>query len=158
MTDIQTPKKPFKPSGLASKFEAPKYDLPTMEVPEVVREFAEKGVQQAKDAYDRIKTAAEEATNILEDTYATASKGVAEYNLKALEALRANTNASFDYAQQLMGVKTLSEAVELSASHVRKQFDALTTQSKELSTLVAKVGTDAAEPIKAGVSKTFKVQ
>ena len=157
MTDIQTAKKPFKPAG-APKFEIPKYDLPNMEVPEVMREFAEKGVQQAKDAYDRIKTAAEDATNILEDTYATASRGAAEYNLKALDALRSNINSSFDYVQQLMGVKTLSEAVELSASHVRKQFDALTAQSKELSSLVTKVQSEAAEPIKAGVAKTFKTQ
>ena len=105
MTEIQTAKKPFKPAA-TPKFEMPKYDLPTMEVPEAMREFAEKGVQQAKDAYDRMKTAAEEATNMLEDTYATASKGAAEFNLKALDALRANFNASFDYMQQLMGVKT----------------------------------------------------
>lgn len=157
MTEIQTAKKPFKPAA-TPKFEMPKYDLPTMEVPEAMREFAEKGVQQAKDAYDRIKTAAEEATNMLEDTYATASKGAAEFNLKALDALRANFNASFDYMQQLMGVKTLSEAVELSASHVRKQFDALTAQGKELSSLATKVQTDTAEPIKAGVSKSFKTQ
>jgi phasin len=157
MTEIQTPKKPFKPAG-TPKFEMPKYDLPTMEVPEAVREFAEKGMQQAKEAYDRMKTAAEEATNMLEDTYATASKGAAEFNLKALDALRTNINASFDYVQQLMGVKTLSEAVELSASHVRKQFDALTAQGKELSTLATKVQTDAAEPIKVGVTKTFKTQ
>jgi phasin len=157
MTEIQTPKKPFKPTG-TPKFEMPKYDLPTMEVPEAMREFAEKGVQQAKEAYDRMKTAAEEATNILEDTYATASKGAAEFNLKALDALRANINASFDYVQQLMGVKTVSEAVELSASHMRKHFDALTAQGKELSSLATKVQTDTAEPIKAGVSKTFKTQ
>jgi phasin len=154
MSEIQTPKKPFKPAG-APKFETA---VPTLEVPEVVREFAEKGVQQAKDAYDRIKTAAEEATNMLEDTYATASKGAAELNVKALEALRANINASFDYVQQLMGVKTLSEAVELSATHMRKQFDTLTAQSKELSSLATKVQTETAEPIKAGVSKTFKIQ
>jgi phasin len=157
MTEIQTPKKPFKPAG-TPKFEMPRYDLPTLEVPEAMREFAEKGVQQAKDAYDRIKTAAEDATNILEDTYATASKGAAEFNLKTLDALRANINASFDYVQQLMGVKTLSEAVELSASHMRRQFDALTAQGKELSSLATKVQTDAAEPIKAGVTKTFKTQ
>lgn len=153
MTDIQTPKKPFKAGA-----QAPKYDLPTLEVPEAVREFAEKGVQQAKDAYDRIKTAAEDATNILEDTYATASKGAAEFNLKALDALRSNINAQFDYVQQLMTVKTLSEAVELSAGHVRKQFDAITAQNKELSALVTKVAADSTEPVKAGVSKTFRVQ
>jgi phasin len=134
------------------------YDLPKFEVPEAMREFAEKGVQQAKDAYQRIKTAAEETTDILEDTYTTATRGATDYNLKALEALRENVNASFDYAQKLIGVKSVSEAVELSASHVRKQFETLSTQAKELAALAQKVAVETAEPVKAGVSKNLKFQ
>ncbi|MDO8535064.1 MAG: phasin family protein [Xanthobacteraceae bacterium] len=78
--------------------------------------------------------------------------------MKALEALRVNVNSGFDYARGLLATKSLSEAVELSASHVRKQFDALSGQAKELSALAQKVAADASEPIKSGVSKTFKTQ
>ena len=158
MTEFQTPRKPVKPGAPAPKFELPTYDLPKFEVPEAMREFAEKGVQQAKDAYQRIKTAAEETTDILEDTYTTATRGATDYNLKALEALRENVNASFDYAQKLIGVKSVSEAVELSASHVRKQFETLSTQAKELAALAQKVAVETAEPVKAGVSKNLKFQ
>jgi phasin len=115
-------------------------------------------VQQAKDAYARLKTAAEETTDVLEDTYATASKGATEFNLKALEALRTNVNASFDYTRELIASKSLAEAVELSASHMRKQFETLSGQAKTLSTLVQKIATDAAEPIKSGMAKTMKMQ
>src|ERR1700693_1534222 len=87
MIAIDTPKKPLKAAA------APKFDMPNIEVPEMVREFAEKSVQQAKDVYARIKSAAEETTDVLEDTYANASKGATEFNLKALEALRVNVNA-----------------------------------------------------------------
>jgi phasin len=152
MIDTDTPKKPFKTAA------APKFDMPNIEVPEMVREFAEKSVQQAKNVYARIKSAAEETTDVLEDTYTSATKGATEFNLKALEALRVNVNASFDYTRELFGSKTLADAVELSASHMRKQFEQLSAQAKTLSTLAQKVATETAEPIKAGMSKTMKVQ
>src|SRR3984893_2204361 len=149
MIDTDTPKKVFKAAA------APKFDIPNVEMPEMVREFAEKSVQQAKDVYARIKTAAEESTDLLEDTYTSATKGAAEFNMKALEALRANVNASFDYTSELLSSKTLADAVELSASHMRKQFESLSAQAKTLSTLAQKVATETAEPIKAGISKTM---
>jgi phasin len=93
---------------------------------------------------------------MVEDTYATVTKGATEYNLKALDALRENVNSAFDYAKEIAGAKTLAEAVELSATHMRKQFETLSAQTKELTALAQKVATDTAEPIKAGVSKSFK--
>jgi phasin family protein len=54
-----------------------------------------------------------------------------------------------------MGVKSPSEFVELSAAHTRKQFEAMTAQTKELTELAQKVTTEIAEPLKAGVTKTF---
>jgi phasin len=134
----------------------PKFEMPKVEVPEAVREFAEKGVQQAKQNYDKFKAAAEETTDLLETTYTAASKGATEFNMKALDALRANVNASFDFTTAMFGTKTLADAAELSTAHFRAQFEALTAQTKELSALAQKIATDTTEPIKTGVSKTFK--
>jgi phasin len=105
---------------------------------------------------DRREERLEEATDVLEDTYAAASKGASDYGLKVIEAARANTNAAFDFATQLMTVKSLSEMVELSTAHTRKQFEALTTQSKELAAIAQKVATDSAEPVKESFGKVFK--
>ena len=136
-------------------FEMPKFDMPSMEVPAAFREFAEKGVAQTKDAYEKMKAAAEESTEMLETCYSTASKGSTEYGLKLIEIARANTNAAFDYFESLFGVKSPSELVEISTAHARTQFEALTAQGKELATLAQKVATDTAEPIKTGVSKAM---
>ena len=70
---------------------------------------------------------------MLEETYATATKGVSDYGFKLIEAARENTNAAFDFAAELMTVKSLSEVVELSTRHGRKQYEAVTAQTKELS-------------------------
>ncbi len=137
------------------KFEMPKFDIPQVEMPAAFREFAERGVAQAKDTYEKMKAAAEEATDVLETTYSTATKGASDYGLKVIEVARANTNAAFDFAGEIMAAKTLSEVVELTSAHARKQFESLSLQSKELGALAQKVATETAEPIKSGMNKAF---
>jgi phasin len=150
--------KTIKPATAAfemPKFEMPKFDMPKVEMPAAFREFAERGVAQAKDTYEKMKAAAEEATDVLETTYSTATKGASDYGLKVIEVARTNTNAAFDFAGEIMAAKTLSEVVELTSAHARKQFEALTAQSKELGSLAQKVATETAEPIKSGMNKAF---
>jgi phasin len=124
----------FDPLG----YEMPKFDLPSMEMPEALRETAEKAVAQAKDNCEKAKVAAEQATDLLKDTYATAAKGVTDYNLKIIEFARTNTNTAFEYAQGLMGVRNPSELVALSTAHARKKFETMIAQAKELTELAQK--------------------
>jgi phasin len=160
MADAATaPKmKTSKPSTGAfeiPKFEMPKFDIPKVEMPAAFREFAERGVAQAKDTYEKMKAAAEEATDVLETTYSTAAKGASEYGLKVIDTARINTNAAFDFFGELITAKSPSEFIELSSAHARKQFEAFTMQGKEFSALAQKVATDTAEPIKSGMNKAF---
>ena len=113
-------------------FEMPKFEMPTVEVPAMYRDFAEKSLSQAKDNYAKVKAAAEEATDAMEDSYTKALKGFSVYNLKMIEAARANTNANFDFLAELFGAKSVAKVVELSTAHARKQFDAISDQSREL--------------------------
>ena len=56
------PKAKLKPATGAfemPKFELPKFDMPKVEMPAAFREFAERGVAQAKDTYEKMKAAAE---------------------------------------------------------------------------------------------------
>jgi phasin len=137
-------------------FEMPKFEIPNFEVPAAFREFAEKGVSQAKANWEKVKAATEETTDVLEDSYATASKGAADYGMKVIEVARTNTNAAFDFAGQMMTVKSLSEAVELYTAFARKQFEAIGAQGKELTALAQKVATETVEPIKEGMTSAFK--
>ncbi len=153
-----SPKAKSKPASTpaASAFELPNFEIPKMEIPAAFREIAEKSVSQAKETYEKMKSAAEEATDVLEDTYATATKGVSEYGLKCIEAARENTNATFDFYGELMTVKSFSEVVELSTAHARKQFETVTAQTKDLTALAQKVATETAEPLKGSVTKAFQ--
>jgi phasin len=127
-----------------------------IETPAAFRDMAEKSLSSAKDQYEKMKSAAEEATGVLEETYASATKGASNYGLKVLEVARTNTNAAFDFASELFGARSLSEVVELSTAHARKQFETAAAQTKELAALAQKVATEASEPIKGGITKAAR--
>jgi phasin len=126
------------------------------EVPEQMRAFAEKGVSQARDNYAKFKDVAETHNGTIEAVFSTFSKGASTYSAKVMEMMKSSTTANLDFAQELIGVKSPSEAMELWSSHARKQFEAFTAHSKELAQLAQKVATETAEPIKASASKIFK--
>ena len=126
------------------------------EVPEQVRAFAEKGVSQARDNYAKFKDAAETHNVTIEAVFTSASKGMSEYSAKMMEFMKANTTASLDFAQELFGVNSPSEALELWTSHSRKQFEAISGQAKELAELGQKVASQTVEPIKTNASKYYK--
>jgi phasin len=122
---------------------------------ENVRKIAEQSLERSRNAYDQMRAVADEATGSFESSYTAATKGLGEFNAKALDALKINTDATFDLMKALMGVKTLSEAITLQTEHVRKQFDAMTAQGKELAEIAKKVASETTEPLKAGVAKTL---
>ncbi len=139
------------------KFDPAQFDLTKLEVPAALRDVAEKTLTQAKENYAKMKQAAEEATDLVEDTYTTATKGVTDFNMKALDGARANINAAFDFARDILAVKTVSEAVELHTAYLRKQFDAIQSQGQALSAIAQKAATETVEPVKESVQKVLKI-
>ena len=127
-----------------------------LEVPGAVREFAEHGVNQARENYAKMKEAAESANGTMEAVFASATKGATEYGAKLVEIARTNTNSAFDLTSELLTMKSLPQAFEVFTSYARKQIEVLTAQSKDLAELSKKVTTEAVEPIKVSASKVFK--
>ena len=119
---------------------------PFSQVPEQMRAFAEKGV---RDNYAKFKDVAESHNGTIEAVFTTVSKGASEYSAKLMEMMKSNTTANLNFAQELLGIKSPSEALELWTSHTRKQYEAFTVQAKELGKLTQKRATETAEPIKA---------
>ena len=151
--------KPVKAAAKAAKvFEAPfeAFAIPTPEVPAAFREFAEKTLNDSKEAYSKFKTAAEEATEALEDSFETARAGALEFGHKTLDATKANSDAFFAFAKELLGAKTFAEAVELQTSFVRKQAETFTAQAKDFQEFTQKFATAASRPVKETVEKALK--
>jgi phasin len=133
-----------------------KSGAPKMEAPQGIHEMVDKGTTQAKEAYENMSAAAAQASNVIQNACSTAVQGAKDCNAKVIEFARANSNAAFDYANELLGVKSPSEFLEVSTEHARKQFEVLSEQTKELTALSQKVMLATAEPLKAGAAKAFR--
>jgi phasin len=108
----------------------------------------ERGIAHAQGTYEKAKVAGEQATDLLKNTYATAAKGTADYNLKIIEIACTNIKTAFEYGEALMRVKSPSEFVALSTTHARKQLDTMIAQTNELTALAQKVTTEVSQPLK----------
>ena len=127
---------------MTDTFGLSKYEMPKMEIPAEFREITDKGVAHARDACAKAKVASEEAADLFKNTYATVANAATDYNLKLIEIFRTNTRAAFDHVHELLGVKSPSEFIELSTAHLRKQYDIVSAQNKDLYALSQKVATE----------------
>ena len=125
-------------------------------VPEQMRAFAEKGVSQARESYAKFKDAAETHNGTVEAVFTSANKGASEYTAKLVEFMKANSSASLDFAQELLGAKSPSDAFSLWSGHARSQLETFQSQAKELVELTQRIAAETAEPIKASASKFYK--
>lgn len=123
---------------------------------ETYREFAEKGMAQSKEAYDKMKASAEDATKTVEQTLETAQAGSVEFGLKAIDAMRANTEKSLSHLEAMLGVKTVSELVELQTAFVRSQAETAVEQAREMQDAMRKLTEDVTQHGKAAYEKAAK--
>ena len=135
--------------------EIAKFDPPNVKTPEAIRKIAGNGGADANTTHEKAEATFEQALDLHKSIYTTAAKGAGDYNLKVLEIARTNAGAAFDYGQELMRVKSLPEFIELSTAHARKRFEAMTTQTKELTELAVRLTAGIVEPLKTGMTKAF---
>ena len=104
------------------------------------------------------KSARQEENRISELSGATREflpSGAIEFHRQWIEMIRANTNATLDFAHEVVGVKSPSAFVELSAEHARKQAEVLAEQARHLTGMAQKLTTDMAAPMQAGMKNVF---
>ena len=123
---------------------------------ESFRDFAEKGAAQTKEAYAKMKEAAEDATKTVEATLESAQAGSVELGLKAIDALRTNAEMSFSHMEALLGVKSIAELVELQTAFLRKQAEVAVEQAKSLQETSKKVAEKVSAPGKSAAEKAMK--
>jgi phasin len=116
------------------------------ELPQDMRAFAEKSVEQAKQAFDGFISAAHQAVNAFEGQAESARKGARHVAEKAMSFAERNVANSFEFAQQLVRAKDIQELMRLQADFIRNQMQILTEQAKELGESASAAAKDATTP------------
>jgi phasin len=115
------------------------------EIPSEMRAFAEKSVEQAKQAFDGFISAAHQAVSAIEGQAETARKGATQITEKAMSFAEQNVARSFEFAQQLVRAKDVQEVMKLQAEYVRTQLQVFTDQARELGETAGKAAADTSK-------------
>jgi phasin len=136
---------------------APEY--PSFDASKTVDQFrvlAEKGAEQSREAYAKLKAGAEDAQKTIETTFETAKTAGTDLSLKAIAAFRANAEADFSHLEALVGVKSLSELFELQTSYLRRRVEMAVQQTRELQGAGSKAVEEISRPVKGAFEKAFE--
>ncbi len=116
------------------------------EIPPEMRSFAEKGVEQARQAFDGFLSAAHQAFNAFEGQAETARKGAKDVTDKAMGFAEQNIASSFEFAQRLVRAKDVQDVLKLQADFIKRQMQVLAEQARELGESAKKAGEAARKP------------
>jgi phasin len=109
------------------------------EVPGQAREFMEKSIDQARNAFEAFTGAAEKAVSSFESALPSAAK---EVNSKIFAAAQANIEATFDYAKKLAQAKDPQEIMRLHADFAKAQTETFQKQATEVGAAVQRALSD----------------
>jgi phasin len=118
--------------------------------------FAEQGIARAQAGCEKIKAASEQMGEALRETYSANAESATSYGLKVIEISNANTAAAMDYFVHLLGSKSVTDVISLSAEQARKTLVATSAQNRELWELAQKLAAEASEPVRKHAASVFQ--
>lgn len=113
------------------------------EIPEQMRDMAEKSVGEARQAFDTYLDAVQKAVTQAEGSARTAGEGAADLSRQSLAFLEENLNASFTLAQRLVQARTVEEVAALQQEFLQRQMSATAEQGKALGEMIGRVAGEA---------------
>jgi phasin len=113
------------------------------EIPQEMRSMAEANFDQARKAFEKFLTTAQQAAGSIEEHGATVRAGAKEISAKAIFYAEKNVQASLDYAQSLLRAKDLTDVMRLHGDYVQAQMRSLAEQASDLGQAVGRAAMDA---------------
>ncbi|ERP88775.1 phasin [Roseibium aggregatum] len=139
----------FQDTRLTSFVDLRSADMSTdktgFEIPDQMRDFAEKSVDQARKAFDDFMGATHKAVSNAEDSANAVQAGAADVNKKALNYAEEHVDAAFKFAQELVKAQNVEDMMKLQQDYLRRQMESLGEQAREFSNSATKAVQDAAK-------------
>ena len=121
-------------------------DQPHFDVPPDMRAFAEKSMEQARQAVEGLMSSAQLAVSTFEGQAETARQGAKDLSQKAFSFAERNMTSAFDLAQKLVRTRSVEEMLKVQSDYIRAQSQALAEQAKELGEHTTKIAHDVGQP------------
>ena len=114
------------------------------DIPEQMRDAADKSVNQAKKAFDDFIDATQKAVAKAEGSAQSLREGAADVNRQALAYVEENVAASFELAHRLVRARSVEEVAAIQQEFIQRQMKNLTQQGKSLGEMMGRATTVAA--------------
>ena len=119
------------------------YDKPQMEIPEQVRQLAERNVEQARAAYSQFMDMMRQAQTAMSRSTGDMAGSVVDLQARIMRFGEQNMEAGFQYASELARARDLKEYLEIQTKHAQRQMQTYAQQAQELGRLVSELAQKA---------------
>jgi phasin len=108
----------------------------TFEIPQQLREIAEKNIEQARMAYGQLTDAMTQAMSAWISGPSEMTSGFKAVQERAIQFAKENAEAGFALANELTKAKDLQDVLRLQSSFAQKQMESYARQAQELGRLM----------------------
>jgi phasin len=116
------------------------------EIPKEMRSMAESSFEQARKAFEKFVSTAQQTAGTMEERGETVRAGAKDFNARAISYAEKNVQASLDYADSLLKAKDMADIMRLHTEYVQAQMRTLAEQATEMGQIVSRAAIDAAKP------------
>lgn len=131
--------------------------IPGFDVPPEMRDMLEKGVSQARQGFETVMAAADEAARTLDEKAGSAQSQAKDLRRKTLDFTGQNVQAAFELAANLVKAKSLDEVMKLQTDYMTSQFATLRGQIQDAGQSIQAQAQAAASEM-AAATKTLQTK
>jgi phasin len=118
-------------------------DQPKLEIPEAMRDMAERNVEQSRQAYNQFLDMARQAQSMLTKSTEAVTESAMDVQSKTMRYAEENMAANFAFVTDLARAKDLNEVMQVQQRHAQKQMLNYTHQAQDLARLMAEAAQKA---------------
>jgi phasin len=113
------------------------------QIPEQMRDVADRSVQEAKKAVEQFLDASQKAVANAEGSVRSLQEGAADINRQAMAFVEENMAASFDLAQRLVRARTVEEVASIQQEFMSRQMAKFAEQGKQIGEMAGRATANA---------------
>jgi phasin len=114
-----------------------------MDIPDGVRQMAERNVEQARTAYSQFMDMMRQAQDMATRSSGAMTEAASDIQTKAMRFAEQNMEAGFQMAADLARARDMKDYFEIQSRHAQKQMQAYAQQAQELGRLLSEAAQKA---------------
>lgn len=119
-------------------------DIPKMEIPDAVRQAAEKNIEQSRAAYSQLLDVMKKSQEQITRSSEAMTETALDLQARMMRFTQENLDAGFKLATELARARDMKDYFEIQSRHAQRQMQIYAIQAQELGVLIS----DAAQKAK----------